>query len=321
MDVLSPWLVGRYSNDAEFDLLLTNTIWEDSLLCGLRDQGYAPNVWPGFSWYNLQKGDDPLNQIPRNAGAFWQYQFDAFTGLTSSSSSSSSAALTTGAFNKSQDVESFTNTSITSDTASDTTGKIISAVTAAGNFGASGGSVRGHQSYSAFRDHGTKLPYPPLFVYGAMFDEFDEGTAMAKAACCEEELPVEGSFLHLSIDGVDLERDYYLQLAGNNTLRYRDMLTLQQQQQQQREYELEEAKKVEGQGKTPPATAVVAITTSNVAEKSAPAVPHQHHHHLEGADWGSEAEAALAAGKKRAALWSDRQRDSKIKRIENRRNF
>lgn len=56
-----------------------------------------------------------------------------------------------------------------------------------------------------------------------MFDEYDEGTAMAKAASTISDIPVEGTFLYLSIDGVNLPNDYYLILAGNYTKTFNSM--------------------------------------------------------------------------------------------------
>lgn len=61
----------------------------------------------------------------------------------------------------------------------------------------------------------------PLFIYGAMFDEVDEGTAMYKMAATKADTPLEGRFLHLSIDGEDLPSDHYLSLAGNFTADWR----------------------------------------------------------------------------------------------------
>jgi hypothetical protein len=51
-------------------------------------------------------------------------------------------------------------------------------------------------------------------VYGAMFDEVDEGTAMYKMAANSGESPVEGTFVPLNIDGQTLPRDWYLRIAG-----------------------------------------------------------------------------------------------------------
>jgi len=54
-------------------------------------------------------------------------------------------------------------------------------------------------------------------VYGAMFDEVDEGTAMLKLAPTPAELPAQGTFVPLNIDGTNLPSDWYLRLAGAAT--------------------------------------------------------------------------------------------------------
>ncbi|MBE0545865.1 MAG: hypothetical protein IH623_31435 [Verrucomicrobia bacterium] len=51
-------------------------------------------------------------------------------------------------------------------------------------------------------------------IYGAMFDEVDEGTAMFKLAPTAAELPAQGTFVPLNIDGTNLPSDWYLRLAG-----------------------------------------------------------------------------------------------------------
>ena len=50
-------------------------------------------------------------------------------------------------------------------------------------------------------------------IYGAMFDEVDEGTAMYKLAPTAAEMPAQGSFVALDIDGDALPSDWYLRLA------------------------------------------------------------------------------------------------------------
>lgn len=51
----------------------------------------------------------------------------------------------------------------------------------------------------------------------AMFDEYDEGTAIARAAEDSSQIPTSQYFLTLDADGVHLSSDFYLRLAGAAT--------------------------------------------------------------------------------------------------------
>ncbi|MCX6550535.1 MAG: xylosidase, partial [Acidobacteria bacterium] len=51
-------------------------------------------------------------------------------------------------------------------------------------------------------------------LYGAMFDEVDEGTAMFKLTETDRAAPVETRFLTLDADGEAVPKDWYLRLAG-----------------------------------------------------------------------------------------------------------
>lgn len=156
MDCLSPWLVGRFSSKIEFNTYFKQVIIADLIYTQRLGQSYAPTVWPGFSWHNLQaqRGvQAPLNQIPRmqlkDTVCFWEFQAQVYI----------------------------------------------------------------NDLASRFRNL--------LFLFGAMFDEFDEGTAMIKAASTSMDIPREGNnFLYLSIDGNTIPSDYYLALAGNYTARF-----------------------------------------------------------------------------------------------------
>jgi hypothetical protein len=66
-------------------------------------------------------------------------------------------------------------------------------------------------------------------IYGAMFDEVDEGTAMFKLAPTPNELPLEGTFVPLNIDGTNLPSDWYLRLANQAGRMLRDDIPLQPQ--------------------------------------------------------------------------------------------
>ena len=132
-DVISPWTVGRYSNNSGADAYRTNYIVPDLADCTSHSIDYLPVIFPGFSWTNLNGG--PFNQIPRNGGNFYW-----------------------------------------------------------------------RQAYNAVQS-GCSM------VYGAMFDEVDEGTAMYKCAPTTAQLPAQGAFVPLNIDGYNLGSDWYLRLA------------------------------------------------------------------------------------------------------------
>ena len=55
MQAISPWLVGRYGNQEEFNDLFNSVSLPDIELTASRSQGYVPIVFPGFSWTNLQR--------------------------------------------------------------------------------------------------------------------------------------------------------------------------------------------------------------------------------------------------------------------------
>ena len=78
-DVLSPWSVGRFRDDAGADKFISQRVkpdLEESRRLGI---AYMPVIFPGFSWYNLQNGRGEkklaiLNQIPRRCGNFYWRQ-------------------------------------------------------------------------------------------------------------------------------------------------------------------------------------------------------------------------------------------------------
>jgi hypothetical protein len=146
-DVLSPWAVGRYADDAGADNFRQTSIEPDLAELGPLGVGYLPVVFPGFSWHNLNR-ESPLNQIPRRGGAFYWRQV--------------------------------------------------------------------HNALAA----GSTM------LYGAMFDEVDEGTAFFKVATGPADLPAQGTFLALDADGHDLPSDWYLRLAGIATRTLRGELVL-----------------------------------------------------------------------------------------------
>ena len=60
-------------------------------------------------------------------------------------------------------------------------------------------------------------------IYGAMFDEVDEGTAMFKVLANRRELPAGQNFVTLDAEGCVLPSDWYLQLAGRATVALRSL--------------------------------------------------------------------------------------------------
>jgi hypothetical protein len=64
-------------------------------------------------------------------------------------------------------------------------------------------------------------------IYGAMFDEVDEGTAMYKLAPTANDLPLQGWWVPLNIDGVPLPSDWYLHLADEASKMLRGEIPLQ----------------------------------------------------------------------------------------------
>jgi hypothetical protein len=149
-DVISPWSVGRYSNNSGADSFRINQIVPDLADCTSHGIDYMPVIFPGFSWANLQN-NGLYNQIPRNGGNFyWRQAYNA----------------------------------------------IVSGCT---------------------------------MVYGAMFDEVDEGTAMYKLAPTAAQLPAQGTFVPLNIDGYNLGSDWYLRLADQASRMLRGEIPLQQQ--------------------------------------------------------------------------------------------
>jgi hypothetical protein len=73
-----------------------------------------------------------------------------------------------------------------------------------------GGDFYWHQVFNAV-DAGCTM------IYGAMFDEVDEGTAMFKLAPTKAQLPAQGTFVPLDVDGLNLPSDWYLRVAGEAT--------------------------------------------------------------------------------------------------------
>ena len=85
-----------------------------------------------------------------------------------------------------------------------------------------GGAFYWRQAYNAILSGCT-------MIYGAMFDEVDEGTAMFKLEPTRAELPAAGNFVPLNVDGINLPSDWYLRLANEASEMLRGDIPLQTQ--------------------------------------------------------------------------------------------
>ena len=76
-DVLSPWTVGRFGDDAGADAY-RETLAADLAAATAAGKRFMPVVFPGFSWHNLNGGAS--NKIPRRGGAFYWRQVSNAVG-------------------------------------------------------------------------------------------------------------------------------------------------------------------------------------------------------------------------------------------------
>jgi hypothetical protein len=86
----------------------------------------------------------------------------------------------------------------------------------------SGGTFYWHQAYDFISAGCTML-------YGAMFDEMNEGTSMLKMAPTSAQLPTQATLVPLNIDGQALPSDWYLRLADQASRMLRGQIPLQSQ--------------------------------------------------------------------------------------------
>jgi hypothetical protein len=83
-----------------------------------------------------------------------------------------------------------------------------------------GGTFYWRQAYNAKLSGCTML-------YTAMFDEVDEATAMYKMAATANDVPAQGSWVPLNIDGTSVPSDWYLRLANEASKMLRGDIPLQ----------------------------------------------------------------------------------------------
>ncbi|KAI8983325.1 hypothetical protein BD414DRAFT_418734 [Trametes punicea] len=149
-DAISPWTIGRYSDEEGADRFEQEKIKGDVELIRqhnerwdknrgtMRKIDYIPVIFPGGSGYNLSEGKWGWNDCPRKGGHFmWRQLFNV-------------------------------------------------------------------------QRHGVRT------IYGAMWDEYDEGTAFMPVVSHKRQLPVleKYSFMALDEDGFDLPPDWYMRICG-----------------------------------------------------------------------------------------------------------
>ncbi len=74
-DIVSPWTVGRFGDDAGVKRHAEKVVTPDLAWCREQKLDYLPVVFPGFSWHNMT--GKALDQIPRRKGEFLWSQFAA----------------------------------------------------------------------------------------------------------------------------------------------------------------------------------------------------------------------------------------------------
>lgn len=146
-DVILPWSVGNYGDEAGADSYKANDMVPDLSAARAAGRELMPVIWPGFSWSNKTSGA-PFNHIPRSGGKFyWRQAYNAVSAGVG-------------------------------------------------------------------------------MIYVAMFDEVDEGTAMFKVAENKSQVPAQGTWLTLDVDGYKLPSDWYLRLGGASTRMLRKEIPL-----------------------------------------------------------------------------------------------
>jgi hypothetical protein len=76
MDIISPWTIGRYSDETSADSWRANQMVPDMAEARRAGIDYLPVIFPGFSWHNMKDG--PQNQTPRMGGRFfWRQAYNA----------------------------------------------------------------------------------------------------------------------------------------------------------------------------------------------------------------------------------------------------
>jgi hypothetical protein len=88
LDVISPWSVGRFGDEASADAFVKNVVEPDLVETRRLGLRYLPVIFPGFSWHNLmvnrgQPAQGALNVIPRKCGNFmWRQVWNLLNART-----------------------------------------------------------------------------------------------------------------------------------------------------------------------------------------------------------------------------------------------
>jgi len=85
-DIISPWSVGRYRDEAEADRFDKRVTVPNAQECASLGIDYMPVVWPGFSWSyeNLRDASlqEPFNKVPRRGGNFfWKQLYNSVSAF------------------------------------------------------------------------------------------------------------------------------------------------------------------------------------------------------------------------------------------------
>jgi hypothetical protein len=76
LDIVQPWTPGRYHDAGSIAKWKQTYLDVDVAAARRNHQGYMPVIFPGFSWHNSKRDDQPndqMNRIPRLQGTFlWQ---------------------------------------------------------------------------------------------------------------------------------------------------------------------------------------------------------------------------------------------------------
>ena len=87
-DVISPWTVGRFGDEAGADAFIKNFVEPDRVETQRLGLRYLPVIFPGFSWHNLmaylgRPEQGTLNVIPRQCGNFmWRQVWNLLNART-----------------------------------------------------------------------------------------------------------------------------------------------------------------------------------------------------------------------------------------------